>query len=187
MNELNLKEGEKILFDCHGKLRNVILKMTPSGRLVRPFWRDPVQVSMHSGKIFITNSRIIAQGETKVKGGRFGTGSGLDLVISPLSGHSKRDKIRSDLPSDGYEVPIINIGKLRKTRNGIAFEVMSGKHPGIVKIWEIEEMENREKLFEILSNYNKIKAPNYALRRIICCVFFIIIIIVSVLVTIVNY
>ncbi|KKM91407.1 hypothetical protein LCGC14_1228840 [marine sediment metagenome] len=70
MNELNLNEGEHILYECNGKLQRYLMKMKPSGQPKRSFWRDPVQVLMSYGKIFITNNRIIAQGEIRVKGGK---------------------------------------------------------------------------------------------------------------------
>ena len=175
MNELNLSEGEHILYECYGKLQHFLLKMKPSGQLKRSFGRDPVQVLMSYGKFFITNNRIIAQGEIRVKGGRAGTYSILDLVILPLSGHSKRGKIRKDLPRDGHEIPINNIGRLRKIRNGITFEVMGGDRPGVVNIKPREMSrvllkKHKNKLFELLSEFNKIESPNYARRRIICCV-----------------
>ena len=86
MNELNLNEGEQVLYECYGKLRYFIREMKPSGRFKSTFWRTPVQVSMSSGKIIITNNRIIAQGENEVKGDSISTGSIiLDLIVVPLS------------------------------------------------------------------------------------------------------
>ncbi|HEC39364.1 MAG TPA: hypothetical protein ENI29_14085 [bacterium] len=132
----------------------------------------PVQVLMSYGKFFITNNRIIAQGEIRVKGGRAGTYGILDLVILPLSGHSKRGKIRKDLPRDGHEIPINNIGRLRKIRNGITFEVMGGDRPGVVNIKPSKMLfhgellkKHKNKLFELLSEFNKTESPNYARRR----------------------
>lgn len=162
MNELNLNEGEQILYECYGKLEHKILKMKPSGRPKIPFGRAPIQILMSSGKIFITNNRIIAQGEIKVKGGRFWTGGVLDLVIAPLSGHSKRDKISTQTPRDRWEIPIKNFGKLSKYRKGIVFVVLEGNNSGTVKIKPYETSkvkleENIHKLFEPLSEFSEVE------------------------------
>ena len=152
MIELELNEGEQILYECYGKLSHVIREMKPSGRFKTTFWRNPVQVTMSSGKIIITNNRIIAQGGTEVKE--------FDLIVVPLSGISREkylDKIRTEYPRDGYEFPIKNIGKLRKLRKGyIRFEVKGGNFPGIVSIAPREKFQVKL-VFEFLSKFNKIE------------------------------
>ena len=190
MIELELNEGEQILYECYGKLRHVIREMKPSGRFKSFFWRNPVQVTMSSGKIIITNNRIIAQGGTEVKGGRVGGGADIisGLIVPLMSGHSKRDKIRKELPRNGHEIPLINVGKLRKIRKNIIFEVKGGNLPGIViikpsKISQVKLEEFipliiiRDNLFELLSEFNEIDYSLFTdrLRPLICCVVFIII------------
>ena len=156
MNELNLNEGEKILYKFYGKVRHVIREMKPSGRFKSTILGpDPVQVTMSSGKIIITNNKIIAQGGTEVKGGSHSTASILDLIVVPLSGNSRRNKIRTELPRDGYEIPIKNIGKLRKGKD-VSFEVKSGNFPGIVSITPRETFQVNL-VFEFLSKFNKIE------------------------------
>ena len=155
MNELNLNEGEKILYKFYGKVRHAILEMKPSGRfkstLLGP---SPVQVKMSIGKIIITTNRIITQGGNEVKGGSHATSSILDLIVIPLSGNSRRNKIRRELPRDGYEIPIKNIGKLRKSRKEVSFEVKNGNFPGIVAIIP-RELFQVKLVFEFLSGFIK--------------------------------
>jgi len=194
MIELELNEGEQILYECYGKLRHVIREMKPSGRFKSTFWRNPVQVTMSSGKIIITNNRIIAQGGTEVKGGRVGGGADIisSLIVPLMSGHSKRDKIRKELPRNGHEIPLINVGKLRKNRKNIIFEVKGGNLPGIVIIKpsktsqvKLEEYVPliiiRDNLFELLSEFNGIDYSllKDRLRPLICCAVFIIVSIIG--------
>ena len=187
MIELSLIEGEQILYECYGKLRYIIRKMKPSGRFKTTFWRDPVQVTMSSGKIFITNNRIIAKGGINVKGGRVGGGSDIisGLLIPLMSGHSKRNKIRKELPRDGYEIPIKNVGKLRKIRKNITLEVKGGNLPGIVIIKPFETSkvkleETMDNILELLSEYNEIEYTTFdRLRPLICCAVFIIVSIIG--------
>ncbi len=155
---LNLNEGEKILYKFYGKLSHVLREMKPSGQFKsnsNPFW-----VAMSYAKIIITNNRIIAQGENEVKGDSISTGSIiLDLIVVPLSEISREkylDKIRDEYPRDGYEFPIKNIGKLRKLRKGIRFEVKGGNFPGIVSIAPREKFQVKL-VFEFLSKFNKIE------------------------------
>jgi len=149
MKELNLNEGEKILYKFYGKLSHVLREMKPSGQFKsnsNPFW-----VAMSYAKIIITNNRIIAQGGTEVKE--------FDLIVVPFSGISREkylDKIRTEYPRDGYEFPIKNIGKLRKLRKGIRFEVKGGNFPGIVSIAPREKFQVKL-VFEFLSKFNKIE------------------------------
>jgi len=183
MIQLNLNEGEQVLYECYGKLRYVIREMKPSGRFKSTFWRNPVQVIMSSGKIIITNNRIIAQGGTEVKGGRVGGGSDIitGLLVPLLSGHSKRDKIRKEIPPDGYEIPLKNVGKLRKIRKKIIFEVKGGNLTGIViikpsKTSQVKLEETRDNIFELLSEFNEIEHTTFnRLRPLICLVVLIII------------
>jgi len=184
MNELNLNEGEQVLYECYGKLRYVIREMKPSGRFKSTFWRNPVQVKMSSGKIIITNNRIIAQGGTEVKGGRVGGGSDIitGLLVPLMSGRSKRNKLRKEFPRDGYEIPLKNVGKLRKIRKNIIFEVKGGDPAGIVIIKpretsKVKLEETMDNIFELLSEFNEIDYSlfNDRLRPLICLVVFIII------------
>ena len=184
MIELELNEGEQILYECYGKLRHVIREMKPSGRFKFFFWRNPVQATMSSGKIIITNNRIIAQDETEVKGGRVEGGADIisGLIVPLMSGHSKRDKIRKELPRNGHEIPLINVGKLRKSRKNIIFEVKGGNLPGIViikpsKTSQVKLEETRDNIFELLSEFNEIDYSllKNRLRPLICLVVFIII------------
>jgi len=184
MNELNLNEGEQVLYECYGKLRYVIREMKPSGRFKSTFWRNPVQVKMSSGKILITNNRIIAQGGTEVKGGRVGGGADIitGLLVPLMSGHSKRNQIRKEFPRDGYEIPLKNVGKLRKIRKNIIFEVKGGDPAGIVIIKpretsKVKLEETMDNIFELLSEFNEIDYSlfNDRLRPLICLVVFIII------------
>lgn len=152
---LNLNEGEKILYKFYGKVRHIIREIKPSGRFKSTFLGpNPVQVTMSIGKIIITNNRIILQGGTEVKGGSHATGSILDLIVVPLLGHSKRNKIRTELPRDGYEIPIKNIGKLRKSSKEVSFEVKNGNFPGIVAI-RPRELFQVKLVFEFLSGFIK--------------------------------
>jgi len=191
MIELVLNEGEQILYECYGKLRHVIRKMKPSGRFKTTFWRNPVQVTMSSGKIFITTSRIIAQGEIDVKGGRVGGGGDIitGLIVPLMSGHSKRNKIRKELSHNKHEIPLQNVGNLRKIRKNIAFEVKGGNLPGLVIIKPSETSkvkleETRGNILELLSELNEIEYTTFnRLRPLICCAVLIIIsIIVSILI-----
>ena len=184
MIQLNLNEGEQVLYECYGKLRYVIREMKPSGRFKSTFWRDPVQVKMSSRKIIITNNRIIAQGGTEVKGGRVGGGADIitGLLVPLMSGHSKRNKIRKEFPRDGYEIPLKNIGKLRKIRKNIIFEMKGGDPAGIVIIKpretsKVKLEETMDNIFELLSEFNEIDYSlfNDRLRPLICLVVFIII------------
>ena len=184
MNEQILNEGEQVLYECYGKLKYVIREMKPSGRFKSTFWRNPVQVKMSSGKIIITNNRIIAQGGTEVKGGRVGGGSDIitGLLVPLMSGHSKRNKIRKEFPRNGYEISIKNVGKLRKIRKNIIFEVKGGNTPGVVIIKPFEKSqvkleETMDNIFELLSEFNEIDYSlfNDRLRPLICLVVFIII------------
>jgi len=184
MIELELNEGEQILYECYGKLRYVIREMKPSGRFKSTFWRNPVQVKMSSGKILITNNRIIAQGGTEVKGGRVGGGADIitGLLVPLMSGHSKRNQIRKEFPRDGYEIPLKNVGKLRKIRKNIIFEVKGGDPAGIVIIKpretsKVKLEETMDNIFELLSEFNEIDYSlfNERLRPLICLVVFIII------------
>ena len=155
MNELNLNEGEKILYKFYGKLRHIIREMKPSGRFKSTILGpDPIQIIMSIGKIIITNNRIIAQGGIEVKGGSHSTVSILDLIVVPLSGNSRRDKIRTELSRDGYEIPIQNISKLRVTRKEVGFEVKNGNFPGIVGI-RPRELFQVKLVFEFLSKFIK--------------------------------
>ena len=184
MIQLNLNEGEQVLYECYGKLRYVIREMKPSGRFKSTFWRDPVQVKMSSRKIIITNNRIIAQGGTEVKGGRVGGGADIitGLLVPLMSGHSKRNQIRKEFPRDGYEIPLKNIGKLRKIRKNIIFEMKGGDPAGIVIIKpretsKVKLEETMDNIFELLSEFNEIDYSlfNERLRPLICLVIFIII------------
>lgn len=184
MIELELNEGEQILYECYGKLRYVIREMKPSGRFKSTFWRNPVQVKMSSGKILITNNRIIAQGGTEVKGGRVGGGADIitGLLVPLMSGHSKRNQIRKEFPRDGYEIQLKNVGKLRKIRKNIIFEVKGGDPAGIVIIKpretsKVKLEETMDNIFELLSEFNEIDYSlfNDRLRPLICLVVFIII------------
>jgi len=184
MIQLNLNEGEQVLYECYGKLRYVIREMKPSGRFKSTFWRNPVQVKMSSGKILITNNRIIAQGGTEVKGGRVGGGADIitGLLVPLMSGHSKRNQIRKEFPRDGYEIPLKNVGKLRKIRKNIIFEVKGGDPAGIVIIKpretsKVKLEETMDNIFELLSEFNEIDYSlfNDRLRPLICLVVFIII------------
>ncbi len=164
MIQLNLNEGEQVLYECYGKLRYVIREMKPSGRFKSTFWRDPVVVKMSSGKIIITNNRIIAQGENEVKGGRVGGGRDIitGLLVPLLSGHSKRNKIRNEFPRDGFEIPLKNVGKLRKSHKNIAFEVKGGDPAGIVIIKpretsKVKLEETVDNICELLSELNRIE------------------------------
>ena len=184
MNEQILNEGEQVLYECYGKLKYVIREMKPSGRFKSTFWRNPVQVKMSSGKIIITNNRIIAQGGTEVKGGRVGGGADIitGLLVPLMSGHSKRNQIRKEFPRDGYEIPLKNVGKLRKIRKNIIFEVKGGDPAGIVIIKpretsKVKLEETMDNIFELLSEFNEIDYSlfNDRLRPLICLVVFIII------------
>ena len=184
MNELILNEGEQILYECYGKLRYVIREMKPSGRFKSTFWRNPVQVTMSSGKIIITNNRIIAQGGTEVKGGRVGGGADIitGLLVPLMSGGSKRNKIRNEFPRDGYEIPLKNVGKLRKNRKNIIFEVKGVDPAGIVIIKpretsKVKLEETMDNIFELLSEFNEVDYSffNERLRPLICLVVLIII------------
>jgi len=158
---LNLNEGEKILYKFYGKLSHIIREMKPSGRFKSTVWngKNPVVITMSSGKFFITNNRIIAQGGTEVKGGGYSTAMILDLIVVPLLENSRQrylNKIRKELPRDGYEIPIKNIGKLSKFRRVVNFEVKSGNFPGLVVIKPRERFQVKL-VFEFLSKFNKIE------------------------------
>jgi len=141
---------------------------------------DPVQVIMSIGKIIITNNRIIAQGGIEVKGGSHSTVSILDLIVVPLSGQSRRNKIRKELPRDGYEIPIKNIGKLRVSRKEVGFEVKNGNFPGIVIIKpretsKVKLEETVDNICELLSELNRIEYSTFNRWRPLICVVIIII------------
>jgi len=192
MIELELKEGEQILYECYGKLKHVIREVKPSGRFKTTFWRNPVQVTMSSGKIFITTSRIIAQGEIDVKGGRVGGGGDIitGLIVPLMSGHSKRNKIRKELSRNGHEIPLKLVGNLRKIRKNIAFEVKGGNFPGLVIIKPFETSkvkleETRDNILELLSEFNLIEYTSFdRWRPLICCAVLIIFIIIMIIIDI---
>ena len=183
MNELNLNEGEQLLYECYGKLRYVIREMKPSGRFKSTFWRDPIQVKMSSGKIIITNSRIIAQGGTEIKGGRVVGGTDIisGLLVPLMSGHSKRNKIRNEFPRDGFEIPLKNVGNLRKVRKNITFELKGGDPAGIVIIKpretsKVKLEETVDNICKLLSELNRLEYTTFnRWRPLICVVVFIII------------
>ncbi|GAG58184.1 unnamed protein product, partial [marine sediment metagenome] len=105
------------------------------------------------------------------------------LLVPLMSGHSKRNNIRKEFPRNGYEIPLINVGKLRKIRQNIIFEVKGGNLPGIViikpsKTSQVKLVEEtRDNIFELLSEFNEIDYSlfNDRLRPLIFCVVFIII------------
>ena len=143
MNQLKLREGEYILYECFGNFEHRIPKIKVSSQLFSadPL-RDSVQFSMHSGKISITNIRVIAQGVIKV------TGPDRHLISSSYDG----DTIRIDF----YEIPIKPIDKLSKNPSGIAFEVKKTKYPSFVNIYphetsQITLEEHKDNLLTLLS------------------------------------
>ena len=140
MEDLNLSEGEQILFECSGKLQQKLPKKS-SNQLKISSLGDSIQILMLYGEIHITNDRVIAQGEIKISG---------------LNGPSpKMGKFGTDL-SHYYEIQLINIEKLRKTPDGIAFEVKGVTLPAIVKIdphetSQVKLEESKDKLMQLLT------------------------------------
>ena len=104
-----LYDGEQILYDFYGGVGQTLDR--PKTGFVEP---KPVIVGVSSGSIFVTNYRIIAQGELKEQGGRI-TFSELLMYEagSSLRDEGKKGIIESstlqEIPCYGYQFPIKRI------------------------------------------------------------------------------
>ena len=172
IEKYSLYDGEKILFECDADIT-----MTDSkSKIVRL----PLSVSIYYGHLFVTNNRIIAQGQLEVKGGRLGGWGGfglaellIDGLIYSSSGGSRRKvamkgmidtSTTQELPCYGYEFPIkpfkglitpIN-ARLRKKykekpKKSVGYFVKVGDRTFAVSIKQYKKEEYLDKLYEILS------------------------------------
>jgi len=187
MAELNLGEGEQILYECHGKLKHVLLKLKSSGGF--KFTQGaPLQILMRSGKFFITNKRIVGQGELTVGGGRKDLGGFplIGLLTWGATGGSRRKELRAELPRDVYEIPIENLSKIKKFRGNLHYEVRTGTYPGtgVIKPSRASGEEAVERIFEILSQFDGVETSMH--KRVndlfisLCCLIIIVFIVIAV-------
>jgi len=122
-----LYEGEQILYECNGKLK----ESNPSMKVVSTVVKASV-----NGTIYVTNYRIIAQGKLGASGGRWWGGGLLDLALAGMTGHGKRAKsktgiiegsISQELPCYGYQFKTKNHVRLKRKSNGILYSVIVDK------------------------------------------------------------
>lgn len=109
-----LYEGEQILYECNGEIKQ---------------WGEKTKLTVGGGNLFVTNHRIIAHGKLSARAGDLVTGILVtDLVIKAFSGGSKKAKskrklietsIYQELPCYGYQFPLKNQVRLKKKKDGV--------------------------------------------------------------------
>lgn len=152
-----LVEGEEILFDCSGNVKQVeLIEQQESGKYKMDTM--PLTISVHSGHVFLTNYRLIAQGSLKVKGGERTKGFlfwATDLWV--FTGKSKRTERKNTLieavPLFGYQFPIDNHWGLSKSKllHVVAYFVNMGKKKAVISIKPTNKSKREEEMTRIFN------------------------------------
>ena len=152
-----LYEGEEIRYQCEGTLKQQdVFEQSATGRVKMA--SAPIKISITSGTLFLTNYRIIVQGNLKVSGGRkFSTWIWGGSLIWSLSGGSRREERRRSIeattPRYGYDFPIWGHRELNILFGSVKYALKLGERTVLISIkptgTNIEQHINN--IFEMLS------------------------------------
>lgn len=170
IEKYSLIEGEHIIHKCTANLTYKDLEWVGSSggfgpNIITGTNVLPVKVSSSYGSVFITNYRIITQGNFDIKGGR---NPSWGLTVHLLSGKSRKyrtqKRILNAAPVYGYHFPRKNHLELRKWQNYVTYACIKDNQFKLVEIHLTSEtpQEERDKeihiIYKILSeNLDQIK------------------------------
>ena len=169
LEKISLYEGEQILFEDSGK----IIQEGGGG------------INTVSGRIYVTNYRIIAQGTLSTKKEKqVGGGWGLmDLVRVPMelaltgnrAGRKSKDELiegstYQELPCYGYQFKTKNHSGLKKKKDGIKYELIAYRVGNISKTSNIQQtiaLNEATRTIRIILPYKKAERTIY-LFNLLC-------------------
>lgn len=161
-----LYSGEQILHECDGSIDQILPKR--------------YKISVQSGNIFVTNRRIISQGNLR-KAALVSGMKTIATIMDPLNSlmDARKTKgvkqdltdfsVRQELPCYGYMFPIEKLFDLRKIPRTITYKIIYNYLVFRINIFSssFKIRENMNKLFEILSKKEtgrKIKGKTFYLK-----------------------
>jgi len=153
-----LAEGEQILYECKGNVKQVeLIEQKESGKYKMD--RFPLTISVSSGDVFLTNYRLIAHGLLKVKGGEstswFVWTDSLWIFTGGSKRREKKDNFIESSPLFGYQFPIKNHWGLSKSKllHIVAYMLNMDKMKGTISIKPTDTStreEDMSKMFDFL-------------------------------------
>ena len=127
-----LYDGEQILYTCEAKVQQK--------RKGKGFWIY--------GTLFVTNNRIIVQGEIKIFGHTISN-------MRKIKNNVVERSVKQELPCYGHQFPYQNLFNLTRKRRKVTYKITLNGLPHDFLIFFYEHKEQLDNLIEILSNISE--------------------------------